>query len=619
MNRIIMLLVAMSLAATSLAQDEKDTWNLADLYPTVDAWNKAKDALEADLAKIDNCKGQLGASAAKLLECSEMLSDMAKTYARIASYAGMASDADTRDADNQRRRTEVQILGSKFSEKVSFIDPEILAVGEEKLNAFFDELTSLEPYRHDIEDTLRQSKHVLDEDAEAMMAATSLMRNAPSDTYRTLANADMPWPTITLSSGEEVRLDQSAYTKYRSVDVRADRQAVFDAFFGKWNEFERTMGTTLAGQINAHIFTQRQRGYANSLSASLDNNAIPETVYRTLISETNNNLETLHRYFRLRGRMLGVDDLRYFDIYPPLVDADLDFPIARGKQLTLEAVAPLGGAYTEVMSHGFESRWMDVYPRPGKRSGAYMNGSAYDVHPYVLMNYNDDYESVSTLAHEWGHAMHSYLASKNQPYPTAGYSIFTAEIASTFNEALLLDHMLKKARNDDERLYYLGNALEGLRGTYFRQTMFAEFELAIHERAEAGEAMTGAKFTEIYGDLLRRYHGHDAGVLTIDDLYTVEWAFIPHFYYNFYVYQYATSLAASSLFAEAVLQGRPGAVENYMNLLKAGGSDYPYELLKRAGVDMATAAPYQAVFTRMNAIMDQIEGILDRREEPAAP
>ncbi|MBT8075254.1 MAG: oligoendopeptidase F family protein, partial [Gammaproteobacteria bacterium] len=467
MKRIIMLLVAVSLAATSLAQDEKDTWNLADLYPSVDAWNKAKDALAADLARIDHCQGQLGVSATKLLECSEMLSEMAKAYGRISSYAGMASDADTRDADNQRRRTEVQILGSKFSEKVSFIDPEILEIGEGKLRAFLDELAALEPYRHDIEDTLRQSKHVLDADAEAMMAATSLIRSTPSNTYRTLANADMPWPTITLSTGEEVRLDQSAYTKYRSVDVRSDRQAVFETFWGKWKEFERTMGTTLAGQVNAHIFTQRQRGYPNSLTASLDNNAIPEAVYRTLISETNNNLDTLHRYFRLRGRMLGVEDLRYFDIYPSLVEADLDFSIESGKQLTLEAVAPLGSAYTEVMFSGFDSRWMDVYPRPGKRSGAYMNGSAYDVHPYVLMNYNEDYESVSTLAHEWGHAMHSYLANKNQPYPTARYSIFTAEIASTFNEALLLDHMLKQARNDDERLYYLGSALEGLRGTYF--------------------------------------------------------------------------------------------------------------------------------------------------------
>lgn len=613
MKKITTLMVTIGLTLSSQAQENSDVWDLGHIYPSVDDWSKAKIELEANLGKIDGCHGQLGVSATKLLECSEMLSDMYKTYSRLSSYAGMASDADTRDAENQKRRTEVQILGSKFGEKISFIDPEILEIGEETLSSYLKELTALEPYRHEIQDTLRQSKHVLDAESEAMMAATSMIRRTPSNTYRTLANADMPWPTITLSNGEEVRLDQSAYSKYRSLDDRADRQAVFESFWGKWKEYERTMGTTLAGQVNVHIFSQRQRDYANSLSASLDNNNIPETVYRTLVSETNNNLDTLHRYFRLRGRMLGVTDLKYFDIYPSLVDIDKEFPISVGKQLTLEAVAPLGGAYTEVMSSAFDSRWMDVYPRPGKRSGAYMNGSVYDVHPYVLMNYNDDYESVSTLAHEWGHAMHSYLASKSQPYPTAGYSIFTAEIASTFNEALLLELMLKKAANDEERLYYLGSALEALRGTYFRQTMFAEFELAIHDRAEAGEAMTGPKFTEMYADLLKRYHGHDEGVLNIDDLYTVEWAFIPHFYYNFYVYQYATSLAASSLLAEAVIQGRPGAVENYMNLLKAGGSDYPYDLLKRAGVDMATAEPYRAVFARMNGIMDQIESILDKR------
>jgi oligoendopeptidase F len=616
---MITTLLALGLAGACLAEDTKDTWNLEDLYPSVDAWNEAKASLEARLPEVATCRGHLGDSAQQLLECSEMLSDMFRTFARIASYASMAADVDTRDAANQQRRMEIQILGSQFSEQLSFISPEILEIGEETLNAYLAELAGLQPYRQNIRDTLRQAEHVLDEDAEAMMAATSMIRSTPSNTYRTLANADMPWPTITLSDGTEVRLDQSAYTKHRSSGNREDRKAVFQAFWGKWKEFERTMGVMLAGQVNVHIFNHRQRKYPNSLSASLDNNNIPETVYRTLVAETNDNLDTLHRYFRLRGRMLGVDDLGYHDIYPPLVESDKAFPIEVGKRLTLEASRPLGGAYTEVMANGFENRWMDVYPRPGKRSGAYMNGSAYDVHPYVLMNYNDDYESVSTLAHEWGHAMHSYLASKSQPYPMAQYSIFTAEIASTFNEALLLDHMLDEAESDEERLFYLGSALENLRGTYFRQTMFAEFELAIHDYAETGAALTGPKFTEIYSDLLRRYHGHEQGVLTIDDLYTVEWAYIPHFYYNFYVYQYATSLAASSLLAEAVLQGRPGAVENYLNLLKAGGSDYPYELLKRAGVDMATPDPYRAVYARMNNIMDQIEGILDQQEASTAP
>jgi oligoendopeptidase F len=619
MKGLAIMLLATGVTGTAIAEGDKDTWNLADIYPSVEAWYEAKDALEARFPDVEKCRGHLGDSAQKLLECSEMLSDMFKEWARISSYAAMASDADTRDADNQQRRTEIGIMSSKFGEQLSFISPEILEIGEETLRSYLDELDALEPYALNILDTLRQAEHVLSEDAEQMMAATSLFSGSAANTYRTLTNADMPWPTITLSTGEEVRLDQSGYTKHRSSDNRADRKAVFDAFFGKWKEFERTLGTTLSGQVNVHVFSHRQRNYPNALAAALDANNIPEEVYRTLVSETGENLGTLHRYFKLRGRMLGVEDLGYHDIYPSLVESEKEFPIEIGKRLTLEASAPLGNAYTEVMASGFENRWMDVYPREGKVSGAYMNGSVYDEHPFVLMNYNDDYESVSTLAHEWGHAMHSYLSNTNQPYPTARYSIFTAEIASTFNEALLLEHMLKHAENDDERLYYLGSALENLRGTYFRQTMFAEFELAIHEAAEAGQALTGQQLTAIYGDLLRRYHGHDEGVLEIDDLYAVEWAYIPHFYYNFYVYQYATSLAASSLLAEAVINGRPGAVENYLNLLKAGGSDYPHELLKRAGVNMTSPEPYRAVFARMNTIMDQIEGILDGQDASPAP
>lgn len=612
------MVIAVGLSATAAAEDEKDTWNLGDIYPSVAAWEEARAAVEARLPEIETCQGRLGDSASQLLQCSQLLTDIFKSYSRVASYAAMASDADTRNSDGQRRRTEVQILGSKLSEKVSFLSPELLQVGEERLGGFFDELPALAPYRQNIRDTLRQAKHTLDEKGEAMLAASGIVQSASSDTYRTLANADMPWPTITLSDGSEARLDQSGYTRYRSVENRADRIAVFQAFWGQWKQFESTFGTTLAGGVNAHIFTHRQRGYANSLSQALDSNNIPEAVYRTLVAETNANLETLHRYFRLRGRMLGIEDLGYHDIYPPLVESDMTFPLEVGKRLSLESSAPLGPAYAEVMAHGLDNRWMDAYPRPGKVSGAYMNGSVYDEHPFVLMNYNDDYESVSTLAHEWGHAMHSYLSNQAQPYPTASYSIFLAEIASTFNEALLLEHMLGQARDDEERLYYLGNALENLRGTYFRQTMFAEYELAIHDRAEAGEALTGARLTEIYGDLLRRYHGHEQGVLKIDDLYTIEWAYIPHFYYNFYVYQYATSLAASSLLAEEVLRGQPGAVERYLGLLKAGSSDYPFELLKAAGVDLTTEEPYRAVVVRMNAIMDRIEEILDRRDPEVA-
>jgi oligoendopeptidase F len=266
------------------------------------------------------------------------------------------------------------------------------------------------------------------------------------------------------------------------------------------------------------------------------------------------------------------------------------------------------------LKYGFDHRWMDVYPRPRKRSGAYMNGAAYDVHPFLLLNHNDDYESVSTLAHEWGHAMHSYMANKAQPYPTADYPIFTAEIASTTNEVLLLDHMLKVAKTDDERLLYLGSALENMRGTFFRQAMFADFEREVHARVDKGESLTGEALTKLYGDILKRYHGDKEGVVKIDDLYTIEWAYIPHFYNRFYVFQYATSISAGSMFADSILKGEPGAVNRYLSVLKAGGSAYPYDVVKAAGVDLASPAPYKAIVARMNNIMDQIEAILARRQ-----
>ena len=293
---------------------------------------------------------------------------------------------------------------------------------------------------------------------------------------------------------------------------------------------------------------------------------------------------------------------------------EITFPLASAKVLVLEAVAPLGREYVAVMGKGFNNRWMDAYPRPKKQSGAHMAGYAYDVHPYVLLNYNGDYESVTTLAHEWGHAMHSYLANHAQPYVTADYPTFIAEIASTFNEELLLDRMLKAAKTDDERLLYLGSALESLRATFFRQAMFAEFERDVHKRVDAGEPLTGEALTKTYCDILKRYHGTAEGVVAIDDAYCVEWAYIPHFYNAFYVYQYATSIAASSLFAQRVGAGEPGALKRYLDLLRAGGSDYPYELVKAAGADLAAPAPYRALVARMNAVMDEIDAILARRK-----
>jgi len=609
------LAAALALAgACAFAQERpEDRANLADLYADAAAWNADATRVESQLQEFAQCKGRLGESAQRLYQCLELETDFSKRYARMAVYAGELLAHDTGVPSSLEASQKLRVLGSKIQQATSFQSPEILAIGKPKIDAFLTQEPKLEVYRHTLDDTLRLAPHTLDAKGEQIVATFGLSSGAGGSAYQILANADMPWPTVKLSDGTEVKLDQSAYGAQRESQNRDDRKKVMDTFFGEWKAFERTTGVTFYSSLKEATVYAKVRNYADSLDRSLNGNRVPKAVYDALIATTNKNLPTLHRYFRLRAKMLGVSDMRYYDIYPPLVSGGPKFPLEEAKRLTLEAVAPLGDEYVAALSKGFEGRWMDVYPRPRKQSGAHMAGYAYDVHPYLLLNYTGNYESVTTLAHEWGHAMHSYLANRTQAFPNAGYAIFTAEIASTLNEALLLERMLKAAKTDEERLLYLGSALEGLRATFFRQAMFAEFEREVHKRVDAGEAMTGDKFTRLYGEILRRYHGEKEGVMKIDDLYAIEWSYIPHFYSNFYVYQYATSIAASSLFAEAILKGEPGARERYLTMLKSGGSDYPYELVKKAGVDLATPAPYEALVARMNRIMDEIEGILAKR------
>ena len=586
-------------------------WNLRDIYASEEAW-------EDDLALLASAPGEVSAFRGKLNEGPKMLEACLRTYQeslkrfyQVSSYASMRYHEDTRVGGTAEMEQRARLVGTALSEAASFIDPEILEIGERTVRAWVEEYGGLEPYAHALDDVLRRAAHTLTPGEEEIVATASLITDAPYSVYGMLANADLPWPTVTLSDGSEVRLDQSAYTRLRAVPERADREEVFRVFWDAWRGYARTFGATLYSQVKRDLFHARVRRYPNSLAAALDSDRIPETVYRTLISEANRGLPVLHRYFRLRARMLGIEQLRYHDIYPPLVATDRSFGIDEAKSIVLESARILGPAVVKVFAQGFTGDWMDVYPREGKRPGAYMNGHVYDVHPFVLMNYNGNYESVSTLAHEWGHALHSQLANESQEFVNAGYSIFTAEVASTFQEALLLDRMLADSDSNQERIFFLGYALENLRGTFFRQTMFAEYELAIHEAVEQGEALSGDRLTEMYGELLRRYHGHEEKVVEIDDAYTVEWAYIPHFYYEFYVYQYATSVAASALLSERVLAGEDGAVEDFLNLLRAGGSDFAYDLMKQARIDLATPEPYRALLRRMEGIMDEIEALLD--------
>ena len=590
--------------------DPTSVWDVTLLYRDDAAWRAAKEHIAAELPKIKNYQGRLGENAATLREAMDFIYGLRKDFDRMAVYTSLKRDANTRDSGALELNQEADLLGTEFSRATSFVNPELLGIGEAKLRTFLDSDRGLAPYRFPIMEVLRAAPHTLGAEAENVLSATGLITDTPVSVYGILANADIAWPTIKLADGTAARLDQSGYTKWRAAPNRADRKAVFEAFWKTFRDYERTFGVSLYSQVKTDWFNASVRKYPNCLAAALASDNIPEAVYRTLVAETNANLPTLHRYFKLRGRMLGISDLHYWDIYPPMVKLDKAFPLTTGKGLVLDAVQPLGADYVALFAASLNGRFTDYYPKPGKAAGAYENGAAYDVHPFVLTNYNDDYESVSTVAHEWGHGTHSVLANRAQPYPTSQYSIFVAEIASTLNETLLLDHMLKVANNDAEKLYYLGSALENLRATFFRQAMFSEFELAIHEQVEKGDSLSGEQLSKIYGDLLRRYHGDSQGVLKIDDLVTIEWAYIPHFYRDYYVYQYATSIAASQAFADRILKGEPGVVDTYLGMLKAGGSDHPYELVKRAGVDLATPVPYRALVARMNSIMDQIEAIL---------
>ena len=607
------IFLSAEIAAATNAADPAANWDLTQLYATPAAWEASKAQVAADLPKIKAYEGRLGEGAATLRQAMDLLYGLRKEFARLSVYASLNRDENTRDTAALGRSQEIELLGADFSGATSFVRPEVISLGEAKLHAFLDADPGLAQYRFPLLEIVRAAPHTLGAEAEGVLSSAELVTEAPSSFYQILASADLPWPTIKLSDGTAVRLDQAGYSKWRAAPNRADRKAVFEAFWGAMRSYERTFGMALFSQVKADLFNARARKYPSSLAAALDDNDIPEAVYRTLVAETRANLPTLHRYFRLRARMLGISDLRYWDIYPPIVKLEKRFPLAEGKALAIAAVEPLGPDYVALFSSNLSGRYTSYYPRPGKAPGAYMDGAAYDVHPFVLMNYNEDYESVSTIAHEWGHGTHSLLANRAQPFPTADYSIFIAEIASTTNEALLLEHMLKVAQSDEERLYYLGSALEGLRGTYFRQAMFGEFELAIHEAVERGGSLTGERLSEIYGDILRRYHGQKEGVMAIDDLVTIEWAYIPHFYRDFYVYQYATSIAAGSTFSGRILRGEPGALDRYLGMLKAGGSDHPYEIVKRAGVDLATPVPYRAIAARMNSIMDRIEAILAHR------
>ena len=615
----LLVVTPMSMLLTAQERDRAKVpdalkWNLADIYPDQAAWRARKDAITAELPAMRRHQGALGESAGRLADALELMSRLDKELSRLYVYASMVADQDTRVSEPQGMQQEMQQLYANFAGQAAFIEPEVLRIGSPTVEAFLKSETRLAPYAFYLRDIVRRAAHTLSDPEEKLLADAGPLAGSASNIYTILANADFPYPSIALSDGQSAKVDQAGYSVLRTSANRQDRKAAMTAFFGALGSFGRTFGTTMSTNVQKSLFYSRARKYGSNLEAALNGPNIPVPVYARLVDGVNKNLPTFHRYLRLRKRMMGLtDDLHYYDLYAPLVaSVDLKYTPEEAQALVVASMAPLGGEYTDVLTRAFKERWLDWYPTEGKVSGAYSNGGAYDVHPFMLLNYLGQYNDVSTLTHELGHTMHSYYSNKRQPYPTANYATFVAEVASTFNEALLVDHVLKQITDTPTRLSILGNYLEGIKSTVFRQTQFAEFELRMHEAGEKGQPTTGDGLAKLYLDITRKYYGHDQGVCVVDDYIANEWSFIPHFYRDFYVFQYATSFTAAEALSAKVLAGDAAARAKYLTFLGSGGSKYPIDLLKDAGVDMTTDQPLELTIARMNQVMDEIERLLPK-------
>ncbi len=587
-------------AATPAAP--RPAWDLSDLFASDAAWEAERRAVAAALPSLDALKGKLGVNAASLKAGLQAIADLNQRLDKLTLYAGLTADADTRVSAAQERREQATELGTAFQSATAWLSPEILEIGQDKIAAFEQQEPGLAPWAFQLASTLRLAPHTLGAEAEGVLAAASTLESTPEQVRTQLVLSDIPWPKVMLSTGEAT-IDNQGFTAHRDSPVRADRKATFDALFGQYAQFKSSLGAALSAEVQSHILVARSRKYASSLELALSANNVPAAVYKTLIEEAHRGAPALQRYMRLRQKLLGLDELRYYDLYPPITKLEKRFTLDQMRALVLEAVKPLGEPYEKTLAAATAAKWMDPWPRKGKASGAYEN-AAYGVHPYLLLNLAQNYDGLTTFAHEWGHAMHTVLAEAAQPYPTAYYPIFLAEIASTNNEQLLNHMMVGQAKSPAEKVFYLDQLLELFKNTFFRQTQFAEFELAIHEAAEKGEGLSGERLNEIYFGILKTYY---APAVTLDEAYAVEWAYIPHFYYNFYVYQYATSIAASAYFSDRTLAEGAKARDTYLGVLKAGGSDDPVLILKRAGLDMTTPAPYRALVDKFARTLDALE------------
>lgn len=585
------------------------TWDLTTIFPTDEAWEDEFKKLQTDIPKIKQYQHTLGDNAEQLLSVLQLQDELSERLGKLFTYSRMRYDEDTTNAFYQGLYQKAESVLTLASSEMSYIVPEILQIEEATIQSFLQENEALQLYEKTLDEIMRQRKHILSEKEEVLLSQASEAMQTASNTFGMLNNADLKFPTIQDEAGNDIELTHGRYIRFMESEDRNVRKAAFDAMYDTFGSFKNTFAATLSGAVKKDNFYAKIRNYDSARHAALDRNNIPETVYDQLVKAINDQLPLLHRYTKLRKEILQVDELHMYDLYAPLVqEVDMKVTYDEAQQYVIDSLRPLGDDYVAIVQEGFDNRWIDVVENKGKRSGAYSSGT-YGTNPFILMNWQDNVNNVYTLTHELGHSVHSYYTRKHQPFRYGNYSIFVAEVASTCNEALLSDYLLNNLEDDREKLYILNHFLEGFRATVFRQTMFAEFEHDIHIREQNGEPLTAESLTEIYYDLNKRYFGDE---IVIDEEIGLEWARIPHFYYNYYVYQYATGYAAATSLANQIITEGDPAVERYKQYLKAGSSDYPIEVLKHAGVDMTEQQPIIEALDVFEQRLDEFEQLLKK-------
>ena len=585
---------------------ESDKWRIDKIYETPAKWNEELNKLKEEAPKLKEFEGKLGNK--EDLKAFLLLNEkLSRKLGKLYVYAHMRSHEDTSNPEMQSLVNKIDPYSAEFSSYTAYFVPEILSLKEGTIENFINEDKYLKQYKIYFEMILNEKPHILSKEVESVLASVSDCLGAPESIYSMLTNSDMTFGEIVDESGRKVELTEGNYSSFIKSKDRKVREAAFKLLFGTYKKYENTLATSLTSSIKNFVFESKTRKYNSSLEASLKPNNIPVEVYYNALKTVDENMDALHRYVRIKKKLLNLEEIHMYDLYVPVIECKKEhLEYKDAISLVEEGLKLLGKEYLDIFNEGINEGWIDVYENKGKRSGAYSWGS-YDTMPYVLLNYNYELNDASTLAHEMGHSIHSYYTRKTQPYIYGDYSLFCAEVASTTNEILLIHHLIEKETDKNKKLYLINQELEQIRTTVFRQLMFAEFELKTHEAIENGESLTSEVLCKMWKDINIKYFGED---MNVDEEISIEWARIPHFYSDFYVYQYATGYAAASSFANSILSKGEEAVEKYKGFLKAGGSMYPIDTLKMAGVDMTTSKPLKDTLDRFNELLDMLEEII---------